>query len=445
MSNPLKSKRILNLIKNSGILFFSSKIQTLVVFIQSIVVARSLGISNYGKWAIVVAVCGFILNFSTLRTGDVLGKFLVELKQKKKFLELQSILKKTLLLDFSTYLLAICLVPVISFWAGPLLKGPGNISVYFIYGSSLFLDFVDSTWFCLERDNYNYKAIGILSFTNVFIRVFLIIFFFIGLRKVDLFFLSIAYLISSGLVFLVKLFRVKKLLLNYDKTSLLKLIIIKTDSKHKSSPYLKEYWQFIRVSYFSTFFTSIIKKMDILAVGYFFSSDSVGFLRLAKNISRSIEDLTSSLVKPIYQEFNELIAMNKHKRIFVFLRRNFKYYFGILIIIILFPLLFIEPFIKIVYGTEFLPASSYFKIYLLFVFINLAGFWINPLILALKGWNFRLKILIFSIPFLFITVIGFRYLWQVIGIIIACILTRLLLLFASWLYIMKNLKTKTVK
>jgi len=442
MIQSFKSKRLQQFARNSLSLFIGSKFQAILLFIQSIVVARSLGVSQYGKWAIVVSICGLAMNFLTFRTAEVLGKFFVELRVNRDFNNLGLIIKKTLFLELLTRVIAMAVILALSMVAVNLFKGPDNMSVYLFYGLSFFLQFFGAVWFCVERDHSNYKTIAVLTFLKALLRLLMIVFLFLVLKKANLLALSFSFFFSSLVVVLIKIIRTEKMLSNYGELSLRKIFRIKTDTVTRSHPVFKEYWQFVKASYLSTSVTSIMKKIDVLAVGFFFSSESVGLLKLGKNISRIIQDVATNMARPVYQEFNELISKGKHKRILNFLKKNLKYYLGGLFILLLVISLFIEPFINMVYGPEFLAASFYFRIYLILVFMELGGFWSNPLLLALKGWNYKLKILLFSLPFLFISVIGLRYLWGIVGILIACILTRFLLKVSFFVFIWDKLKIK---
>ncbi len=441
MLKLIKSQRLKNLIKNSGTLFVGSQFQTLLLFFQSIIVARSLGVIEYGKWAIVVTLCGLVMNFSTFRTSDVLGKYIVELRVKKEFSVLAVVIKKSLFVDFITRLGAIFLILLFSFSGSALFKGPESITIYLLYGFSLSFQFINATWFCLERDNFNYKIIAMLNFLIAFLRLVLIVYFFLILKKINLTFLAFSFLFSSGIVIIVKIIRIERLLNNYGQNSLKTIMIAKSDTIIKSYPVYKEYWQFMKTTYFSNIFSSMIKQMDILAVGYFFSSESVGLLRLAKNISKIIQEFATSMSKPLYQDFNELIEIGKKSKILSFLRKNLKYYLIILFFTLLSVSLFIKPFIVFVYGNEYIVASKIFRIYLILVFLFVGFFWIDPLVLALKGWKFKMKTLLVGLIFYFLLIVVLSKFLNLYGIIISYLLVVSFINILLYKYIKKNISS----
>lgn len=445
MIKPFRSKRFQKFAKNSLTLFLGSKFQAILLFIQSIVVARSLGVGRYGKWAIVVSICGLVVNFLTLKTADVLGKFFVELRVKKDYTNLGLIIKKTLYLELLTRTLAVAIILVFSIAAVNLFNGPDSMAVYLLYGMSFFFQFIGAIWFCLERDHSNYKTIASLSFLRALLRLLVIFILFVILDKVSLIALAFSFFFSSLIDILIKIFRTEKLLSQYGNLSIKGIFRIKSEADLRSYPIFGEYWQFVRTSYLSTSITSVMKKIDILAVGFFFSSESVGLLKLGKNIARIIQDVATNMSRPVYQEFNELISAGKHRRILSFLKQNLKYYLAGLFMVLLVISLFIEPFINMVYGKEFLASAIYFRVYMILVFMGLGGFWMKPLLLALKGWNYNLKMLLVSLPILVVSIVGFKYLWGIVGIIIACIFIRFSLKISFFVFIWSKLRAGSTK
>lgn len=434
------SIRLRNLIKNSGTLVIGSQFQAGLLFLQSIIVAKALGVSQYGKWAIVLAFSGLVRNFLTFRTGDVLGKYIVELRTKKEFSLFREILKKSLLLDFFSMAATVFFIFIFSFWASKWFNGPEGSIVYLVYGSSLFLKFVDPTWFSLERDNSNYKKIAFIDFMTSFLRLIFIAFFFFIFKRADLLYLALCFLISGVIVFIIKCIRFNELLSNYDQATMKEIFRNKSDASLKQSAFLKEYWNFLKSTYFSTIFSSILKKIDIFLVGYFFTSESVGFVRLAKNLSNFIPGISANIAKPIYQDFNELLLKGKQDKIFLFLKKNLVKYLVFIFAGLFIASLFVEKFILFVYGSEYLPASSFFKFYLIQIFFMLGFFWINPLVLSLKGWVFKLKALIVTIVFI-IAFSKYFVLWfHIWGCVILPLIGRIGMIVASLIYIYRMFK-----
>ncbi len=443
MFKLIESERLRKLLKNFAALVISSKSQGLLIFIQSIIVAHWLGVANYGRWAIVVTFCALVMSFLGIKTGDVLGKFVVELKAKKEFALLRMILKRTILIDFSLRLLALASIYLFSFAAARWFKGPAASSIYLIYGTYHFLQFIEGTWFSLERDNDNYKTIAFVLFLEPFIRLAFICLFFLVLKEAGLTNLAVSFALGSAAVFIIKLLRLEKLLKNYDHGSLKEVLKSTNDAAAgcgEADRVLKDYRHFMRANYFSTSFLTLLRNMDILAAGYFFSEQSVGLVRLAKNLAKVIQEFAGIMGKPLYQEFNELLAAKKKQRIFSILKKNLKYYLAGLFILLFIISLFVEPFIKFVYGSEFLDASIFFRIYLFIVFVTLGSFWAHPLMLALGGWNFKLKMLFLSLLVLPVTILLFKSLWGVVGIVVGVISIRFLLNLSFVMFGWKELK-----
>lgn len=438
MIELMKSQRLVQLLKNSAVLFLSSKSQIILVFIQSIVVARGLGVAGYGQWAIAVVFGTLLMNFLSLKTDDILGKFIVDLKTAKSFSLLEAIFRKTLWFEFLMRLAGLAAIIGLSTFAARWFKGPEQRIIYIVYGSFLFLQFSNATWFSLERDNGHYKVIAWLDFLNSFFRLGFICFFFLLLKDVTIEKLALSFLVSGCILFIIKWVRISKMLKEYG-ISLRRVLSPFKGQAAKSSGVFREYWTFMRATYFSTCFSFLIKKMDILAAGYFFSTESVGLLRLAKNLSKIIQDAAANMANPVYQDFNELIAAGKEKRILEFLKKNLKYYLGGLAAGLSILSLFVAPFIRLVYGVEYVGASAFFRVYLVLVFLVLSSFWTSPLVLALKGWNYKLKMFFSAFLFMCVTILLFKHLWGIMGIVISIIATRFVLEMSFFVFIWRKL------
>lgn len=441
MFKLIESERLRKLLKNSAALVIGSKSQGVLIFVQSVIVAHYLGVANYGRWAIVVTFCGLVMKFLSIKTSDVLGKFVVELKARKEFALFRVILKRTILVDFSLRLLGLAAIWLLSFAAARWFKGPAAASIYLIYGTYHFLQFIEGAWFSLERDNDNYKTIAFVVFLEPFIRLTFICLFFLVLKDADLTHLAISFALGSAAVFIIKLLRVEKLLKTYDHGSLKKILTSRDDvAGGEADRVLNDYRQFMRANYFSTSFLALLRNMDVLAAGYFFSEQSVGLIRLAKNLATVIQEFAGIMGKSIYQESNELLAAGKKQAIFAFLRKNLKYYLAGIFIVLFIASLFVEPFIEFVYGSEFLDASIFFRIYLFMVFSALGSVWAHPLMLALGGWNFKLKMLLLSFLVLPAVILLFKALWGVVGIVVGVVSIQFLLNLSFVMFGWKELK-----
>jgi len=434
----IKSVRLKNLFKNSGILFLGSNFEAVFLFLQSVIIARAIGVAEYGKWAIVLTSCGLLMNFFSLKTEDVLGKYLIDLKIDKKTNELLQIIKKTLIYDFMTKSFALLVIILLSGAISKLFNGPNNVFVFWVYGASLFLKFINSLWFGLERDNSNYKNISLFNILILFIRVLIITYFFLIMNKTNLIFLAVSFLISNIIMFNVKTFRSNILLKeNFDLS--LKHILFNKNKVFENKKVFQEFIGFIKTSYSSTFISTLIKKSDILVAGYFFSSESVGLLRLGKKIARIIQDTTNSVSKPLYKDFNEVIKKNAKNKIYKFLKKNFIYYVVVVFIILSIVSIFMKPFIVLVYGIEYLSSYTFFLLYMLMTFIVLISFWANPLLLALKGWNYKFKVLIVTTFFLIISIYFLKIYFGIYGVVIAYITAKMFTNTLFLVYIRKKL------
>jgi O-antigen/teichoic acid export membrane protein len=387
----LRSQRFRNFAKNSGMLFLSNKLQAVLLLGQSVIVARSLGVSRYGQWAVVTAFCTLIADFLGFKTGDVLSRYVVLLRKKGNISLLEKLFQRAFILDFLTDMAGLAVILLLSPLVSKRFNGPGDTSIYLFYAISLVLGFIGSCWFALERDQGNFRFISSLSFLRTLSNVLWVCLFFLILKKTNLRFLAAACMLSESMIFLIKLTRIDRLLKNFYGSSLVRVLWKRCRPEELQAAENREFWQFMRINYFSSSISSLVKKIDVLAAGFFFSAADVGLLKMGKSLAGSIQDVTSDLAKPIYQDFNELIASGELGKIGRFLKQYLKYYLAAVFTAILVLSMIARPLISLAYGVEYLPAIPFFRLYLFLVFLFIGFFWMDPLIVAMGRFNVKLR------------------------------------------------------
>ena len=326
----LRSPRFRNFVKNSGMLFLSNKLQAVLLLVQSVVVARGLGVSRYGQWAIATAFCVTIVDFLGFRTGDVISRYVVILRKKGNISLLEKFLQRALLLDSLTDTAGLAVIVLLAPVVSRRFNGPGGTWIYFFYALSLVLGFVGSCWFALERDRGNFRFISSLSFSRTLSNLLLICLFFLILKKKDLRFLAMAYMLSESMIFIVKLARIDRLLKNFYGSSLARVLRKRCRPEELQAVENREFWQFMRTNYVSSSIASLVKKIDVLAAGFFFSATDAGLLKMGKSLAAIIQDVSGDLSKPVYQDFNELAASGGTGKIRLFLKKYMGFYLGAL-------------------------------------------------------------------------------------------------------------------
>jgi O-antigen/teichoic acid export membrane protein len=415
----LRSQRFRNFAKNSGMLFLSNKLQAVLLLGQSVIVARSLGVSRYGQWAVVTAFCTLIADFLGFRTGDVLSRYVVILRKKGNISLLEKLFQRAFILDFLTDTAGLAVILLLSPLVSRRFNGPGDAWIYLIYALSLVLGFVASCWFSLERDRGNFRFISLLSFFRTLSNLLLICFFFLIWKKTGFRYLALAYMLSESMIFCVRLVRIDRMLKNFYESSLVRVLWKRCRPEELQAVENREFWQFMRINYFSSSISSLVKKIDVLAAGFFFSATDVGLLKMGKSLAGIIQDVSREMGKPIYQDFTELIAAGELKKVHQFLKKYLIYYLAAVFTALVILSIFAGPFISFAYGPKYLPATTFFRLYLFLVFLVLGFFWMDPLIVSMGRYKKKLTvqliafILYFPVLYLGVKIMGIS------GIIVA--------------------------
>lgn len=382
---------IKNLFTNSSYLFASGIGNMILNMFQSIVVARGLGISKLGTWAIVVSSCSLIQSFLSFRTQEPLTKYLIEFKHNQEYSKVKRLLATGIQTDIITNILSLILVIFLS----PILAknlNSGSSILLFFYGSSFIFRSLDKTWFCIARDQKKLGKQSIKQFAITFFR-FIVVFGLYVSGQLDLY--RLAYVIFgssflSGLIIWILLN--EELIKAYD----LRISDLVQQSYLTSFAELNGFWSFMKATFLSNIFSSIIKNSDILILGYYRDSEEVGIYQVAKSLSNIGRLSIQSFASTVYQELNELISSGHIKQISHEIFRIMKFSFFKFSLIAIALIILMHPFLNYFYGNSYLSAYPLFLILFIGIFFGINLFWAQPLVLALDFYRYNLNVIVIA-------------------------------------------------
>lgn len=363
------------ILKNSSYLFTSGTISSGLGFLQSIIVGRALGVSNYGLWALIMTYVMFVNQLVDFRVWETVIKYVSEFRVKEDEARAFAMVKLAYWIDFLTGVLAFSVAVLFGPLAAKLLHQPSLPDYVFIIALSPLFATINGTSTAILRVFDRFKW---LSFEEVIRSIF-----------------------SLGLISLIVIlgYRLKGVVIAYVITSLFSTIILSSFSIriiHSKLWYIrkegrisllrgrfKEIASFLFHTNISAFWVMITRSFDVLILGHFRSTTEVGYFQLAKNFVTVITMIHDPLYYSIFPEISKMWAEGNVRKFIQFLKRLTFITASVFIPIALCMAFFSGIVIRFTYGREFVPAVTALQIMVWGITLASVFTWVRPTIVTI--------------------------------------------------------------
>ncbi len=325
--------------KNTFYLLGASIYQKLLSLIYLILLARFLGVENFGKYAFAFSFTVMFSVFLDLALSTVLTREIARDQSKAKDY-LNNILSLKFFISLIIFLLLFFLINLFSY---------PSLTKNYVYIATLIM-IIDSFSFSLYQVfrghlNLKFEGVGIIFNRTISFIIGLI---FI-LLKLPPFFVILPILFGTVLYFLNALFFLKKEIgffpsFSFDR-SIIKLLLV------------------IALPFFiAAIFSQLFGTIDTVLLSFLKGDRAVGLYSSAQKVVIAIGTLIGgSLSGAIYPAFSYYFVRSKEKLSLLFNKGIF--YLFLIFLPSIFGILFLaKPLISVVYGKEYLEASATLKI-----------------------------------------------------------------------------------
>ncbi len=365
------------LLKNTFWLLGGKTASGLFNALQIIIVARALGVKDYGLMVLVIAYVDIINKLFDFRVWETATKYIGTYLSNSENNKARAMVKLSYLIDISSGILAFFIVIGSAKIANKLfIHSSGAETLIYIYSLSLLIDTSNRTSDAILRVFDKFSVIAYTSsFVNFFKLVFVSIALYLGFEIKGVLFV---YIISSVVGLIIRVTAVS-IYLN-------KMKIRRWWSANIRS--IRDQWGEIgwflgNTSLNGTLVMAGDNHLGILALGYFAGGEAAAFYKVAKSILKIIMEISNQFYLSIYPELVKMLAnepISKIKDSIKYLTKKLLLItVPVTITIILFPQILLNLF----YGKEYIEASLALRIIALTVIFSQPIFWANPLLLAL--------------------------------------------------------------
>lgn len=375
MTDSNKSQK--KLFKNASWLFGGKSASGIFTAIQTIVVARMLGVSDYGLLALVIAYISVLNMFFDLKVWETATKYIGTYLEKGESDKTRSMIKLSYILDIGSgvvaFIIAILSAKLISAY---IIHSPDAYILIWIFSISLFIDTANSTSDAILRVFDRFKSIAFInSFQKLFrlIVVVALLFGGFGIKGV-----LYGFILASFIGFSIRMW-----------------IVIKTLNENGLEGWfsadvglIKDEWKGIlwflgNTSFIATLKTGNERYMGIMILGYFAGKDAVAYYKIASTVASLANKVVDPLYEAIYPELVKFASSNAIKDFKRMIKSTTKSLVLIIIPLTVIIIIFAEPIISIVFGKDYVPATNALRILAAAVLIVRFTFWINPALLSM--------------------------------------------------------------
>ncbi len=392
---------------NASWLFGGQTIEGVFSALQIVIIARILGVNDYGLLALIIAYVNILNNFFDFRVWETatkyIGTFWINGEREKTL----STIKLSYVIDVSSGILAFIIAILTAKIASDyFIHSPEAYELIWIYSISLLIDTANSTSDAILRVFNRFRRIAFISsFIAIFKFLLVSTLLFLGLGIKGVLFSFIA---ASILEFSVRLWVVSKTLEENKLTGWWK----------SNLSLVKDYWKDIAWFLGNTSLAGTINMtsdnfLGVLALGYFSGKEAAAYYKIAKSFEKLMTIVKDPLYEAIYPELVRIASANALKDFNNLLKYSTKKLMKFIVPIATIILIFSDQFINLGFGKSYLPAANTLRIVAVAVVVLQLTFWIHPALLAFGRPGLRTLFLVAStisyIVLLFLLVPRFSY------------------------------------
>ena len=383
--------------------------------LQIILLARVLGVADYGLLVLVISYIDILNQFFDLRVWETATKYIGTYWARDELDKTRSMIKLSYILDVSSgivaFVIAVLTAKLISTY---IIKSPEAFVYIWIYALSLLISTANSTSNAILRVFDKFKTIAFIASIQNLIKLILVaavLFSGYGIKAA-----LIVFVFASFFGFFIRIWTVLNILKEKGLGGFLSSDISLIRDQWKGIA-----WFLGNTSFMATIRIGNDRLIGTMVLGYFAGKEAVGFYDVAGSVAKFIKRIVDPLNEAIYPELVKISShksVNEIREIVSYSTRNLM---KIIVPVSLIAIVFSDFFIGLFFGEQYLPASNALRIIAAAAVIARATFWINSVLLALGRPGLRtvlgLITTVVYLALLFILVPSYSYIGAAVALL----------------------------
>lgn len=381
MKNPLLRR----MVKNSGYLFSATGLSAALGMIQGILVARRLGVSDYGVLGAIILFTSVVNNFASFRMNEIVVKYVGQSIEQGDELRAAALFKLAALTEMLTSLLAFGLLALLApLGARYLAKDAGLSGLFVVYGLVLVANLISESSTGLLQISDRFRRIAMLTTLGNLLTLALIVVVYLaqgGLAAVLLAYLGGKCLGAIGLSLGALVEARRRWGRGWQRAP---LGLLRSQ--------MGELARFAVSTNISASLSLITKDSELFWVSLFRGPLETGYYRLALTLSNLAQMPVSPLPQTTYPELSRQAARGNWPAVRGLLRHGAWLAGGYTLAAGLFLWVLGKPLIAWLYTPEFLPSYPALMILLVGFLAANTFYWRRVSLLALGRADFPAKV-----------------------------------------------------
>ncbi len=383
--------------------------------LQVILLARILGVADYGLLVLVITYIDILNQFFDLRVWETATKYIGTYWEKGELDKTRAMIKLSYLLDVSSgilaFLIAIITAKLISIY---IIKSPDTYVYIWIYSISLFISTANSTSNAILRVFDKFKTIAFIASIQNLIKLILVaavLFSGYGIKAVLVVFVTVSFIGFSIRIWAVLSILNEKGLGGFWNSS---IGLIKDQWKGIA-------WFLGNTSFMATIRIGNDRFIGTIVLGYFAGKEAVGFYDVAGSVAKFIKRIVDPLNEAMYPELVKTSSSRSVSEIRSIVGYSTRNLMKIIVPVSVIAIIFADVIVGLLFGEQYLPASNALRIIAAAAVLARATFWINSVLLALGRPGLRtvlgLTATIVYLALLFLLVPRYSYIGAAIALL----------------------------
>lgn len=396
-----------NLLKNASWLFSGTMATSLFALTEPVLVARFLGVEQFGLFGLVIAYVGMVNGLIDLKSPEAVIRYVGQCRELGEKDRVLSFIKFFYLLDFIVGVAALGICLLFAGVANELFIHSENAFRFIlIYSLSVLVSSLNKNSEAILRVFDKFRTIAFIRTSRTGIRVVLVaVSLFVGFGIEGVF---VSYVVAAFVFFLMLQITVFRIL---RKSGFKRWTAAKTGDLGVG---VEEIRSFVFTSTFTGFLNNTFnRQVPVLILGYFASKEAVGLYKVAtmfSGVRAKLREPMQETVYPVFvaarsrglqETFGEIVSYSTKNLLKVFLPIGLIFF------------LFANKIIVIFFGSEYEPATLAMQLIVISEVLSGFYFWIDSVELALNRLKQRvIRVAVSSMAYiatLFILVQPYSY------------------------------------
>lgn len=365
-----------DLFKNASWLFCGGTARAVLAGLETIILARFLGLEMFGVFSIIVAYVKLLNNFFDFRVWETTVKYVGEYWENREAEKTKSIIKFSYTIDLVTGLVAFCISVALAKVANEYFIGSEHGFIYIvIYSVSLLVSTANTTSDSILRVFSRFRSIAFTNSFEIFIRVIMVA--IVLLAGYSIKGVLVAYVLANIAGFITRQVIVNEILRTNELEGWIYsgFGIIRERLREIS-------WFLLNTSFMGTLKMANESYLALLALGYFTGKDAAGLYKVARSIVKAMARFVDPVYETIYPKLVSLKEQRSLDRFTEIMKYSLSTMMKFAVPVALLVVIFAEFIIDLFFGAQYLPASNTMRVLTIAIVINHLTFWINPALLA---------------------------------------------------------------